>query len=96
MTVKEASLKRQIKDLRRQKNLFYHEMVERGEEISCMIRIFLTVRDILPEGPRERLEKLAKRYAERNDKDRGSVYCKGMIDFRDEGKHFSRDNSYID
>ncbi len=66
------------------------EMIRRGIEISGMIRIFNVVRNLLPEGPLKSFEKIAKTYADRNDKDRGSVYCRGKIDFRYEGIHMSK------
>ena len=63
------------------------EMVARGIEISQMIKIFLAIRHMLPEGTAERIEKIAEGYAERNDTDRGSVpkCIRGRIDFYDEG-----------
>jgi hypothetical protein len=66
------------------------EMVKRGEEVTAMIRIFNAVKNLLPEGPRESFEKIARGYAKRNDADRGSVYCKGQIDFRDEGIRYKK------
>lgn len=61
------------------------EMVQRGEEISRMIRIFGAIRHMLPEGPRVDIEKVARQYAERNDADRGSVMLPGHINFNDDG-----------
>jgi len=83
----EQRLEKRIERLEAEKEVFYREMVQRGEDISAMIRIFLYVRNRLPFGPEKKLEEIAKRYALRNDKDRGSV-CKcnyGQIDVRDEG-----------
>ena len=81
----EQRYERRIERLRKEKKDFYREMVARGEEVTCMIRVFLMVKDVLPEGARDRIEKIARQYAERNDADRGSVYCPGEIDFRDDG-----------
>ena len=87
VTQRERRLRRQIENLRREKERFYREMVYRGEEISCMIRIYLAVGELLPDGPREMIERLARRYAERNDIDRGSVNDPGKIDFDYEARH---------
>jgi len=65
----------------------YREMVERGKDCSAMIRLFLNVKYILPSGPAEQLEIIARRYALRNDKDRGSVQSPGSINFLEEGWH---------
>ena len=68
------------------------EMIQRGIELSGMMRKFSVVKNLLPEGPRESFEKIAHSYADRNDRDRGSVICRGKIDFFDEGIHLGRRN----
>jgi hypothetical protein len=69
--------------LTRQK--LYQFVIEQGKVISRMIRIFLAIRHMLPEGPREQIEAIAKQWALDNDKDRGSVHSPGSLNFLDEG-----------
>ena len=87
VTQKEQRLRGMIDNLRAEKKIYFEEMVKRGEEVSQMIRIFLAVKDILPGEFARRIEKIAKQYAKRNDKDRGSVpeYFQGRIDVREDG-----------
>ena len=74
------------------------EMIQRGREITKMIRIFLIFEDLkdengellMPEGLRQEFRKVAVQYADRTDTERGSSYCKGKIDFRD-AMHFDKD-----
>lgn len=71
------------------------EMIERGKEVTKMIRIFLVCEHLLPEGQREEFRNVAIGYAARNDTGR-ECYCPGEIDFgnvRHEGTNikYSRD-----
>ncbi len=87
ITQKERRLRRQVESLRADKKRYFEEMVARGEEVTCMIRVFLSVSSRLPAGPRERIEQLARRYAERNDSDRFVLDADfGRLDFF-EGQH---------
>jgi len=76
-------LENRVKSLEKKNRKIDAEMAERGKEITKMIRIFLMVEHILPEGPKEEFRKVAVGYAVRSDRGKGSCYCKGEIDFRE-------------
>ena len=75
-------LNNQIKRLQKKNVALEKEMIERGKDITKMIKIFLVCENILPEGQRNEFRNVALEYAARNDNDRGSVYCMGIIDFQ--------------
>ena len=63
-------------------------MILRGIEITKMIRIFLMIEHILPEGPKEEFRKVAMDYAARNDEGRG-CYRPGEIDYIKDARHIA-------
>lgn len=75
-------LDNRARNLEKKNRKLDEEMVQRGEEITKMIRIFLMVEQLLPEEQRGEFRKVAVGYAVRSDKGRGKCYCEGEIDFR--------------
>lgn len=76
-------LENQVDSLTDKNKKLEKEMILRGIEITKMIKIFVMIKHMLPEGPREELHKIAKGYAARCDEGRGKSYCPGQIDFRE-------------
>jgi hypothetical protein len=76
-------MERRIDSLEKNNRIIGREMVDRGKEITKMIRIFLMVEHILPEGPREEFRNVAVGYAVRCDQGNRSRYCRGNIDFQE-------------
>ena len=76
-------MERRIDTLEKKNRIIDREMVDRGKEITKMIRIFLMVEHILPDGPREEFRSVALGYAARCDQGNCSRYCLGKIDFRE-------------
>jgi hypothetical protein len=74
---------KRIDRLNKQNNRLEVEMVERGKEISRMIKMFLMVEQLLPEGVRNEFREIAVGYAMRNDEGKLSVAKKGQIEFQD-------------
>ena len=70
-------LEKRVSTLEKKNRKLDNEMVQRGKEVTKMIRIFLMVEHMLPEGPKEEFRKVAIEYATRCDKG------KGKIDFRE-------------
>ncbi len=82
-TVLIERLNRRIDNLKKKNLSLEKEMVERGKEITKMIRIFLMFEHLIPEDQRKEFRSVAVGYALRQDKDRGTTYCRGVIDFQE-------------
>ena len=75
-------LENRVANLEAKNRKISQEAVERGKEITKMIRIFLTLEHLLPEEQKEEFREVAVGYAARCDLGRGECYCKDKIDFR--------------
>jgi len=78
-------MEKKVTSLEKKNSKLEDEMIRRGVEVTKMIKIFLMIEHLLPEGPREEFREVAVGYALRCDNGRGRSYCKGEIDFRDKG-----------